>query len=315
MSTDPTTTIGIGIGIVGLGKIARDEHIPAIAGEAAFQLRALASRSTTLPDVECYETLEAMLAEAADVDAVALCTPPQVRYALAARALTAGKHVLLEKPPGMTLSEVVDLRDMAAGSGCSLFATWHSRFAAGVEPARQWLAERRVRTVRILWKEDVRVWHPGQEWIWEPGGLGVFDPGINALSILTRIMPHAVFLTEAELEVPENRQAPIAANLAFTDRRGADIRAEFDWRQEGPQLWTITVETEEGTLELAEGGSRLAIDGEAVPLSAAGEYPGIYRRFADLVRSGTSDVDVSPQRHVADAFMMGRRIAVAPFTE
>ena len=34
-------------------------------------------------------------------------------------------------------------------------------------------------------------WHPGQEWIWQAGGFGVFDPGINALSIVTRILPRA----------------------------------------------------------------------------------------------------------------------------
>jgi hypothetical protein len=43
--------------------------------------------------------------------------------------------------------------------------------------------------VEIVWHEDVRKWHPGQQWIWEPGGFGVFDPGINALSIATRIFP------------------------------------------------------------------------------------------------------------------------------
>ena len=42
---------------------------------------------------------------------------------------------------------------------------------------------------RIIWKEDVHHWHPGQRWIWEPGGFGVFDPGINALSVLTEILP------------------------------------------------------------------------------------------------------------------------------
>ena len=51
-----------------------------------------------------------------------------------------------------------------------------------------WLAGRTIRRVECTWKEDVRVWHPGQAWIWEPG-IGVFDPGINALSVLTRILP------------------------------------------------------------------------------------------------------------------------------
>ena len=46
-----------------------------------------------------------MIAAGVAVDAVALCTPPQVRYAIAVQALAAGLHVFLEKPPGATLSE------------------------------------------------------------------------------------------------------------------------------------------------------------------------------------------------------------------
>ena len=42
--------------------------------------------------------------------------------------------------------------------------------------------------MRIDWRESVRKWHPGQEWVWEPGGFGVCDPGINAMSIFTEIM-------------------------------------------------------------------------------------------------------------------------------
>ena len=78
----------------------------------------------------------------------------------------------------------------------------------------------------------------------------MFDPGINALSILTRILPRPFFLTQAELSFPRNRAAPIAADLAFSDETGLPIRAEFDWRQTGPQTWDIRVETEAGRLTL-----------------------------------------------------------------
>jgi D-galactose 1-dehydrogenase len=57
-------------------------------------------------------------------------------------------------------------------------------------PAKAWLAgKRQVARGRITWREDVRKWHPGQDWVFEPGGMGVFDPGINALSILTISCP------------------------------------------------------------------------------------------------------------------------------
>lgn len=304
------------LGLVGVGKIARDQHVPSIARTGAFDLAATASRNASLQGVPSYTDLDAMLTDLPGIEAVALCTPPQVRFAMARQAIQAGKHVLLEKPPGVTLSEVHELERLAVQAGVTLYATWHSRHAAAVGQARQWLAARTVTGGRIVWREDVTHWHPGQDWIWEPGGLGVFDPGINALSIMTEILPIAVHLTRSDLEIPENRSQPIAARLGFEGPDGALIEAEFDWRQKGPQTWDIRIETSDGACILSLGGSRIAFEGARdtqAPDDGASEYDRIYHRFADLVAVRHSDVDVSPLRHVADAFMLARIRKVDPF--
>ncbi|MCK1624385.1 Gfo/Idh/MocA family oxidoreductase [Bradyrhizobium sp. 160] len=303
------------IAIVGFGKIARDQHLDAIAATPDATLAAVASRSASLPGLPHFATIEELLEKGPPIDAVSLCTPPQVRRAQAAAALAAGKHIMLEKPPGTGVAELDPLIAMAAAAKRTLFATWHSRYAPAVEPARQWLAERRIATVHISWKEDVRVWHPGQGWIWEPGGLGVFDPGINALSILTTILPQPVFVTAAELAFPANCQAPIAANLTLTDIDGLPISAEFDFRQTGPQSWDILVETDQGQLTLSGGGRRMAIDGKTVAEAPDEEYRELYRRFVDLAATGASDVDLAPLRLVADAFLLGKRSIVEPFVD
>ncbi len=303
----------IRVAVIGMGKIARDQHLPAIHGNPAFALAATVSPNHGGSDgLPHFRSLDALLAEGPAIDAVALCTPPQIRYDLAATAIARGVHVFLEKPPGATLSEVAALDRQAQAAGVTLFASWHSRYAAGVAPARAWLADREIRRAAIVWREDVRVWHPGQAWIWEPGGLGVFDPGINALSIATYILPRPFFLLEAVLEVPENRAAPIAADLQFRDTAGAPISMDLDWRQTGPQSWDIEVETDAGTLKLAQGGAVLTLPG-GTERSEDAEYPGLYARFAELVRSGTSDVDADPLRLVADAFLRGHRRTVEPF--
>lgn len=303
------------IAIVGFGKIARDQHVGAIAATPGATLAAVASRNASLPDLPHFSTIEDLLRNGPPIDAVALCTPPQVRRAQAAAALEAGKHVMLEKPPGTGVSELDPLVAIAERSGLSLFATWHSRYAPAVEPAREWLASRRLSSVHIRWKEDVRVWHPGQGWIWEPGGLGVFDPGINALSILTRILPQPVFVTAAELAFPANRDAPIAANLALSDAAGLPIAAEFDFRQTGPQSWDIVVETDGGRLTLARGGACMDVDGTVLAEGEDAEYRGLYRRFVALAATGASDVDLTPLRLVADAFLLGKRRVVEPFLD
>jgi D-galactose 1-dehydrogenase len=306
------------IGIVGLGKIAVDQHVPVIAANPAFELAAIASRrGAGIPGVPVFASPEAMLAAVPELDAVAICTPPQVRHATARAMLAAGKHVLLEKPPAATLSELQDLIDVAAAHGRVLFATWHSQYNEAVTEAARRLAGERISRLHITWREDVRRWHPGQSWLWAAGGFGVFDPGINALSIVTRIMPTPVFVRSAELNFPANCEAPIAATLELASTHPESrLSAVFDWRQTGDDFWEISVETENGDeLHLQNGGAMLTVNGALVAKGNRDEYEAIYQRFADLLRDGVSDVDGAPLRLVADAFLIGRRIVGEPFIE
>lgn len=299
------------LALVGIGKIARDQHVPALAASPDWELAATVSRSGTVDGIPAYTDFAALLAERPDITTISLCLPPQPRYPYAEMAIRAGRHVMLEKPPGQTLAEVNCLRALAQAFGVSLYATWHSRMAAAVAPAKAWLAGRVVKSVRIIWREDVRKWHPGQDWVFEPGGMGVFDPGINALSILTEVLPFPGHVTGAELEFPANRDTPIAARLTFSE----DITADFDWRQEGPQTWDIEIETDAGPCALRFGGNRFEVAGTEVAgeASTMGEYPLLYARMAELVRDGSSDVDLAPMIHVADALTLGRRITTDPF--
>lgn len=301
------------IGIAGVGKIARDQHIPSISENDHFTLDATASRNAQVGGVDGYGDLASLLEARPDVSCISLCTPPQVRYADARRALLAGRHVMLEKPPGATLSEVHDLIALAKSQGVALFATWHSRHGACVQTAKTWLSDKTIQKVEVIWKEDVRRWHPGQEWIWEAGGLGVFDPGINGLSVLTEIYPRGLHLSKADLSFPSNRDTPIAADLTFVDPEGADISAAFDWRQEGEQSWDIHIQTEQGNATLSEGGACFTVDDKEVGRGIDQEYRHLYARFATLVAQKSIDVDLSPMTHVADAFTLGRRLAVDPF--
>ncbi len=311
------------LALVGLGKIARDHHLPAIAATPGIELVAVSSRNASLDGVPAFGSLADLLASDVAFDAVALCTPAQGRRAQVELALDAGKHVMLEKPPVAALTEIAPMLACAERAGRVLFATWHSRFGVAVEPARDILARARLRSVAIVWKEDVRFWHPRQRWIWEPGGFGVFDPGINALSVATRVLPRPFFLTEADLYLPANRAMPIAASLAFADTEGVPIVAQFDFRHPEPRVWSIHFETDEGRLTLSEGGARLDRQGTIVieddPVVTDGlspsEYRGLYRHFATLVEQGRSDADILPLLHAADAFNLGRRHVVEPFED
>jgi D-galactose 1-dehydrogenase len=305
------------IGIIGMGKIAHDQHVPVIRSSSEFKLAAVVSKRGVYPaGVPGFQTPGQLYSQLSEVDAVAICTPPSTHFDIAMEALAAGKHVLIEKPPTATTAELAHLEKEALRRRCVLFTAWHSQFNAAVEEARKRLAGRSIQSMNIVWKEDVRRWHPGQEWIWQAGGFGVFDPGINALSIVTTVLPEPIFVRSADLFFPSNRDTPIAARILFrsSGTQSSQFQAEFDWRQTGQQTWTIAVETMDGMrLQLTNGGARLEVNGKMISTEVPAEYQAIYRRFAELICRKESDVDGAALQLVADAYMLGRRIEVEPF--
>lgn len=302
----------IRLGLVGVGKIARDQHIPAIRGDNRFDFVATADHKGGVDGLPAFRSLDEMIANGPKLDAVSLATPAQGRRELVTQAVAAGLHVMIEKPPAATLSEVDDMAALAARADVVLFTSWHSRGAPFVEDARAWLADRKVTGLRIIWHEDVHRWHPGQEWLFGPGGFGCFDPGINALSIATRVLPDPLFITAAALEVPDGRDQPIAAVMAVRTN-GHEGRIEFDIRGDGPQVWDMEVDTDAGTLALREGGGVIERPGQPPERRELREYPGLYARYADLIGRREPDVDARPLRLVADAFLVAGRKRVEAF--
>jgi D-galactose 1-dehydrogenase len=303
----------IRIAILGFGKIAGDQHVPAIAANPRFELAATSSRSGNGPQPAFADWRE-LIRSVEGLEAVAITTPPGPRYDIARECILAGLHCLLEKPPTAGLSEIADLECLAQAQGVTLYTTWHAQHHATVDAAARALAGKRIRSMQILWHEDVYKWHPGQTWIWDPGGFGVFDPGINAFSIATMIFPGSLFVRDALLSFPENAQSPIAADVNFSSPEAdGPLTASLDWHRSEGEEWTIKFEAVDGTkLRLKEGGAKLFLGEESQSDDGPGEYPDIYRRFAQLIDERRSHVDVAPLRLVADCLLAGRRQTVEP---
>jgi D-galactose 1-dehydrogenase len=305
------------LGIIGLGKIAQDQHLPVAARNRDFEIAAVVSSRLGYGTAAAFKKPAEMFASGIKLDAAALCMPPGPRFEIARDALDAGLHVLMEKPPTPTGGELEALREHAAQRGRVLFTTWHSQYNAAVDEAKRLLTGKTVVKLLVSWKEDVRHWHPGQEWIWQPGGFGVFDPGINALSIVTKILPRPIFVHTSTLEIPSNAATPIAAQVRFKPSWSgqADLAAEFDWRQTGEQSWNIDVSTADGLyLQLKKGGAELYVNGTLSIANPRAEYEGISEHFATLLKSGQSHVDGTPLQLVSDCFMLGRRLETEAFS-
>ena len=307
MSTASTRDVSspLRAALVGVGRVARNFHLPALEHVPELKLVATVDpNGDALAGVPAFRSLSEAFAQTAHLQAIVLCTPPTGRYQLACEALTRGVHVFLEKPPAATVAEIHALQEVAERCGTTLFASWHSSYSPAVKPARNWLQGRSVRSVRILWEEDVREWHRGQDWIFGRGGFGVFDPGINALSMLTAILAAPVFVDSARLRIPVNRHAPVAAKLTLKTADGTPITFDLDFLHPGTPRWDIVIETDSGRLEVGERGFAMSIDGTPIAVGPEQEYRNLYARVLELVRAGRSEVDVRPLMLVADAFML-----------
>jgi predicted dehydrogenase len=124
------------LGIVGCGyqgsalamAVARSPTLCLVAcadpdGEAARKVAALA------PDVSTHPSIEALLSEAQQIDAILVATPHHVLCPITLAAIRAGKHVIAEKPIGLDEAEAALIETEAAQAGVRFMAGYSCRFS------------------------------------------------------------------------------------------------------------------------------------------------------------------------------------------
>ena len=199
--------------IVGLGKIARDQHIPRSP-------RAMHSSSSPWQ----ARTARSRMCRASRTSK--RCSRQRARCQ---RSRSARRRRSATRRPAVRSSRVVTCCSRNRPAQRSLkFRRWSSSPGRRMSPCSppgtralplQWNprvpGSRRARSgmSRSRGRRMCASGTRGSTWIWKGGGLGVFDPGINALSILTRIFPARCCCVEAELSYPANCETPIAARL------------------------------------------------------------------------------------------------------
>lgn len=288
------------IAVIGLGKIAIEKHIPNIQKSKDFELVATISPSGCVADIPGFTSLAELEESSIDIDAVAICTPPQPRFQIAIEAIKYGFDILLEKPTCSNSSEGESLFDAAKSAGVVVFSAWHSSFAPMVSSARAWVVENGCKHIEISWAENVNKWHPGQSWVAEKGGFGVLDAGINALSIVNVLIDDDLSLDDVKFLKPVNWETPTLTSFEIKSSDGLTGKASFSWEHEGPDIWEIKLFSGDKTLRLADGGH--SIYGDGIPSCPVhqhkDEYSEIYEQFADLIKTRKSHFDIAPIRLV-----------------
>jgi predicted dehydrogenase len=190
----------LNVALLGYGYVGKTFHAPLIRATAGLRLTAVGSSDAAkvhadLPDVHVGVPHEVVAR--GDVDLVVVATPNTTHHDLARLALSAGKHVVVDKPFTVTLEEALDLTRLSAATGCVLSVFHNLRWNADFLTLRHLTDSARFgRVVHFeshfdRYRPDVR-----QRWREVPGpGSGIwYDLGSHLLDQTLQLfgMPRAV---------------------------------------------------------------------------------------------------------------------------
>ena len=120
----------IGVGLIGYGLGGSVFHAPLIQAEPGLRLRAVVTSRAEqvgreLPGVRVVGSADELLEDPA-VELVVVAAPNAVHHRLAAAALRAGRHVVVDKPFTLTTAEADELIELAAAADRRL-SVFHNR--------------------------------------------------------------------------------------------------------------------------------------------------------------------------------------------
>jgi predicted dehydrogenase len=171
--------------------------------------------------------------DAGDVDVVHICTPNQTHMDLAHEAITAGAHVICEKPLATTAAGAAELAAAASAAGVVHAVPFAYRFYGSVREARARIAAAQGNEVRIVHGSYLQDWlsrGDDSNWRLDPdlgGSSRAFgDIGVHWCDLVEFVTGHRITRVNATmLVVPRPSAAPggteDAAVVQFTTDRGA----------------------------------------------------------------------------------------------
>ena len=149
------------LGLLGCGPIAQFAHLPALEKARGVELVALCDASSNLLHrigarygiTELYTSYSHFLES--DIEAVLIAVADPFHVPLATQAIEAGKHVLVEKPLGVTAEECRHLSGTVSGSVCKLQVGSMKRHDPGIEFAKKFIEEKIGEIVSVKgWYQD-----------------------------------------------------------------------------------------------------------------------------------------------------------------
>jgi predicted dehydrogenase len=268
------------VGIAGAGPWATLAMAPSLAAHPELTLSGIWARRPEAAEelarthgTQAFSSFEDLLA---DSDAVMFCVPPDVQCALGTQAAQAGKHLLLDKPVGLTVAQVEQLAAAVDAAGVMTQVLLSNRYSATV---RDYVAQCQARSLH------------GMQMTWVNGavveGKPFGTPWRLAEGVLYDLGPHAFDLAQAcagpvtDVDAKVTDQGWAAVRLTHSSGAISSLSMAFASSADRP-VWRC---------EAFDATTNLRLDGDAD--RTAGAIATALSEFAAAVASGAApELDV-----------------------
>ncbi|OON40411.1 oxidoreductase [Izhakiella australiensis] len=329
----------IRVGLVGYGFASKTFHAPLIAGTAEMELAAVSSSDAAKvhadwPSVKVVADPQTLFDDPS-LQVIVIPTPNDTHFPLAKAALNAGKHVVVDKPFTVTLSQAHELNALAQSKGLLLSVFHNRRWDSDFLTVKNLLAEGTLGEIRYFeshfdrFRPEVR-----QRWreqkgagsgIWYDLGPHLLDQALQlfgspvAINVdMTELRPGAQTTDyfHAVLIYPQKRVvlhasmmvAAESARYQLHGTRGSYIKYGLDPQEDSlksgarPPQQEWGYDMRDGVLTLTEGETMV----EKSLLTIPGNYPAYYAAIRDAVRGeGANPVSADEAIQVMELIELG----------
>ncbi len=299
------------IGVVGAGITSQLIHLPILAERGDVRLAALSDldRRKARAVADRFGVARVLnddhLIEDPKIDGVVICAPSFLHERFAEACLEAGKHVLVERPLGLSPGGVRDVLATARRTGKGVVLGMSHRYQANVRALRSAIAEGalgEVSAVRVDWLNRA-VRRPRTGWrrrALESGGGALMDLGVPALDLALWALGFPELARVTATTAGDGFDVEEEAHIHAVTRSGAVVTLTLSWRFHGLEdrrrLWALG---SDGAARLAPLAIYRMVGGRTVdvtprqPIPRGGEdhFTNGYRRLLDefvRVTTGTA---------------------------
>ncbi|HNY42856.1 MAG TPA: Gfo/Idh/MocA family oxidoreductase [Bryobacteraceae bacterium] len=288
-------------GVIGSGGIARRRTIPEgiVAAPnarlaAAFDIDATTNSAVAAQfGASAADSVEDLLRR--DIDAVYIASPANVHYGHALACAGAGKHILCEKPLGMTIAESEEMAAAASDAGVRFGAALMMRFHSQHRAAKQLIEQGRLGKI-VYGRTQLSCWYPPIAGAWrqdpvQGGGGSLIDMGGHCIDLLEMFLGRVARVscfTRNSVHAYKSEDSAVAL-LEFASGALGTVDTFFCITDEGSknalELHGSTGSIlAEGTLGQAANGRMTAILKESMSGYDAGQ-----------ARHATGGIDIAPE--------------------